>query len=135
MLDMRYGDLGEQAKQFAQVAQLYHSKSILMGPVSGTNFSDTIEFHDERRLAVHLYFDAVVTTRNALGRAAVATRKFYVFSMRIANLPFTMRDADCILPIAIVPPAAWSRYGFDGIVGELCSDFTAIHEGARECMI
>ena len=130
MLDRRFGDLGDHARHYyASVTHPQLERRLLVGPTHGSNYLTTTEFNDHRRLAVMLFFDAVSTARNALGRAAQRTRKFYVFSFRIANLAFTARDSDCILPLAIVPPAAWEVYGFDGVVASLMETFASVHQG------
>ena len=138
MLDQRYGDLGALAEQFYQQhVQPAQQKGLLIGPSSGTNYLQTPCFSDRRMLAIQLFFDAVVTCKNALGRAAVKTRKYYVISVRIANIAATMRDADNIMPIAIVPVETWDSpgVGFNGIVGVLESDFALIHDGTHARLI
>lgn len=129
-LERIYGNLSEQAERFyTDFVQPAARKGILLGPVSGSNYAETEAFADPRTLALQLFYDAVVTSRNALGRSATVTRKFHVFSLRVANVPACMRDSTCILPLAIVPPAAWSKHGFDGIIQELKHDFDLLHSG------
>lgn len=130
VLDQRFGDLGSQAAQFySRYVSPASDEGVRVCPASGDNFTTTSVFEDRRVLALHLYFDAVVTSRNALGRAAVATRKFYVISFRVSNAPTTMRDSNCLLPIAIVPPGAWAQYGFDGIINLLKEEFDCLAAG------
>lgn len=100
-----------------------------MSPLSGTCYQRNPTFTDRKRLALQLYFDAISTSRNALGRAATASRKFYVFSVRVANVPEVLRDAEYIVPIAIVPPSAWAAHGFDGIAERLKDDFDIVDAG------
>lgn len=132
MLDRKYGPLGDMAEEFwRQHGEKAHQNGVLIAPTSGTNYTRTACFSDRRRLALQLYFDAVVTSKNALGRAAVKSRKFYVFSLRICNIVYFMRDSDCIVPIAIVPAAAWktSDGGFDSVIRTLSQDFEELHNG------
>ena len=134
-LDRIYGDLGAHAEQFfTNFVEPARRRGVHIGPASGRNYADTNAFTDRRMLALQLFYDAVVTVRNALGRAAQATRKYNVLSIRICNVPACMRDADCILPIAIVPPAAWDKYGFDGVAEALLPDFELVYRGTRACM-
>ena len=129
-LDRIYGDLGLQAEDFfVQSVGPAVARGLYVSPSCGSNYTTTVAFNDRRMLALQLFFDAVVTTRNALGRAAVVTRKYNVLSVRVANVPSCMRDSNCILPIAIVPPAAWAKYGFDGIIEALLPDFQRLETG------
>lgn len=100
-----------------------------MSSASGSNYSDSTIFATRSHLALHLYYDAVVTSRNALGRAAVRTRKYHVISFRIANVAATARDSDCILPLAIVPPQAWEKFGFDAVIRELKPELERLQNG------
>jgi len=131
-LQVKYGSLGALAVRYWE--NVVHPACVakkLISSSAGSNYAANHTFQDRSRLAICLFFDGVVTSRNALGRAAVRSRKFHVVSFRVANVEAICRDSDCILPLAIVPPAAWQRYGFDGVMSALLPDFEAMFSGAR----
>ena len=130
MLDSIFGDLAEAALRYWQtVVGPGLEKGILVGPTSGTNYTESPVFADRSVLALQLYFDAVVTSSNALGRAAVATRKYYVLSFRVSNVPFLLKQAEAIVPAAVVPPDAYDHIGFDGIIKALQQEFDELAAG------
>ena len=130
LLDSLFGDLGQMASDFwNDCVQPALDDGILVSPISGTNYVDNPVFVNRSRLALQLYFDAVVTSANALGRAALATRKFYVFSIRICNIPRFVKEQEMIIPIAIVPPSAWVALGFDGVIKVLKPEFDELFTG------
>ena len=110
MLDKIFGDLAQLALRYweNEVSPAV-SAGVYVGPTSGTNYVTAPVFQDRSVLAMQLFFDAVVTTSNALGRAAAVTRKFYVWSVRFCNIPPLVRSAAAILPIAVVPPTAYDE--------------------------
>ena len=134
MLDQRYGDLGILAEQYWRlVVQPHLANRMLVSAVSGTNYTETACFRERQVLALQLFFDGLCTVQNALGHAAVTSRKYYVFSVRVANTAVSARDSDCILPLCIVPPDAWSDLGFDGVINEIAPEFERLKEGTHWC--
>lgn len=130
-LQTRFGSLSDLAQEYwTSVVDAALQQKRYVSSCSGTNYTSNATFTDRRRLAISLYYDAVVTSRNALGRAAVRTRKYHVISFRIANIGAIARDSDCILPLTIVPPRAWDAIGFNGVVEELLPEFRRLYEGA-----
>lgn len=132
LLDQRYGDLGVLARQFmGGVVKPSLREGVLVCSASGDNFQEANRYGDSAVLGVQLYFDGLSTASNALGRAATTTRKYYVFSFRLINVPATLKSSRCILPIAVVPPAAYERYGFDGIMRTLTRELQLLHTGTH----
>lgn len=131
MLDRRYGDLGYLAEHYwRNEVQPNLRAKIMMSAISGTNYTETDAFSDRSVLAIQLFFDGLSTVQNALGHAAITTRKYYVFSVRVANVAVMARDSDCILPLCIVPPEAWDELDFDGVIREIEPEFVQLSEGA-----
>lgn len=125
-----YGSLGELARTFDdEFVRPAADCGVMVAPSSGSNYRSNPVFDDRSVLALQLYFDGVSTASNALGRAAIVTRKFYVISVRICNVPTMMKNSACIFPIAVVPPSAWDHVGFDGIARALQAEFDQLYIG------